>query len=917
MKSARSSTLDRTDIDEATYLLAIVSAPLLAAYHASVARQEREFREAQSQQERAFEAAKWQQVSDYERAVQRHKDSFASAQLQYAETLHKIKQRKQAALILGSVAGVVVLLAYVLAWHSIIAPISAILAVLLIILSWRYPSPPEPVPPAPVAVPDPLPPPSPLPPPPAIPRPALPSLARAYWQITATPFRQEEWIVIDAQITQPVTVELLENNLSDAAKWSKDPADSTEVEIVRKLHDFSQLLTVGHKRYDLYLLATDSPVAPALEDLLSHSTLTSVDAPILPGNSGVNAEAMQRAFVSAVDFAERPCGLDQDAMQGWLRDVLDWSHRAVASVNARGTIEVPVNASLHNVGTTVKTGQEGAAQACKRIFAQLLSDLQVEVDAQIQQAEREKEAERDAADQRYENDRRQAAEDLQRILQRVNEQIDDIDQRRQVIVTDREQVEIDLQQVTQEETALAEKLAEAHKAMKTAVAEVTDLESKHSKAESSLQELKTAIESSHTPILADKSKLNADLAHIREQIYLAEKVQAEQQTNLSSATIKLTAAERNLQTVRNTGGIPMPVEQNAQRQVASAKVAVYQAEQAVLTGAEEIKRLRASASTLQGEITTLDEQTTHLRSQEEEEQRLIPTIEEYARSIASQKRTVQTLQDQVDHLQRQQDLAREEGQAERLRQKISEYQPQIAKLDTSLTKVNQEKEQHQKQANDRLAELEKQQGIERQQREDRHAQRLAQLTHHIKTILQQQEGWLTESTALSKSLSASGPVTALLAYRSEALDYQRQRIESAIDNVRQWIANTQKEVNRLLWPMTSPSTTPVETTFPIWFAKSDSAQPWQILAIGPTYCVQPVTADQPVNAQQLAAAQPWLDYLTGNRLAIRHTTLLDQHTVAFTPESLSEQAQWLTEQRLIDESMGDYLTKVLKIGSHT
>jgi hypothetical protein len=191
------------------------------------------------------------------------------------------------------------------------------------------------------------------------------------------------------------------------------------------------------------------------------------------------------------------------------------------------------------------------------------------------------------------------------------------------------------------------------------------------------------------------------------------------------------------------------------------------------------------------------------------------------------------------------------------------------------------------------------------------------LTQHIETVLQQQDHWLKEVEDLDKPLPASWPVAALLAYRSEALQYQQQQIQSAVDNVRHWVASTQQEVNRLLWTLASPSTTPVEMTFPIWFAKLGSQQPWQIVAIGPTYHVQPVTANQHVNAQQLPAAQPWLDYLTANRLATRHAALLDQHTLAFDPETLPEQAQRLADQQLIDEAMYDYLTNGLKLGSRT
>jgi hypothetical protein len=794
MKSVRSA-LDRADIDEATYLLATISAPLLSTYHASVARQEREFAQAQLQQEGAFEAAKLQQVLDYEHAVQRQKDSFASALLRYEETNHKIMQGKRVALILGGVAGVVALLAYVLAWQSYMVPISAILAVLLILLGWRYPSPSEPVAPAPLAVPDPLLPPPPLQPPPAIPLPDLPSLARAYWQITAAPFRQGEWILIDAQIAQPVTVELLETTLPDAGRWTTDPADRSEAEIVREMHNLYQSLTAGHNLYDLYLLATDSPLAPAIGELLNQSTLvpepTPVDAPILPGNSTANAEAMQHALVSAANFAERPCGLDQDAMQGWLKDALDWSDRAVASANERGKVEVPENAPLHNFGTTAKTGQEEAAQACKRIFAHLLADLQVEVDAQIQQADQEREAERSAADKHFENDRRKAEEELQSILQRVDQQIDDLDRRRQAIVPMRDQIEADLQRVTQEETNLAERLAKARTAMQATTAEATRLESERSKADSSLQKLITAIKSGRAQILADEPRLKtttADLAGLREQISFVEKAQAQRQANQKGATTQLTAAERNLQAVSNTSGIPMPVVEAARQGVASAKTAVDQAEQATRTGADELRLLHASASALQREIATLNERAKQLRSQEEEEQRLIGRIEEYTHSIASQEPTVQTQKDEVERLQRQQDLATEEGETGRLRQKVSEYQQQIAALDTSLAEANQEKEQRQKQLSERLTELEKQQGIERQQSDDRHAQRLAQLTQHIKTILQQQDGWLKESVSVGKPLPDAGPVAAMLAYRSEALQYHKQQIESAVDNVRRWIS---------------------------------------------------------------------------------------------------------------------------------
>lgn len=553
------SVIDPRDVDEATYLLAAIQAPALADRAAQAERQAEAFAAAEREQREQYEEARRRQSQEYERRVQDQNAKFAAAMQEHTQNKEKIKKSRRSAMIAGLICLAIAALAFFLdydsygtTWSIYVVAVFGLVGIFLSLFGMLRRGPAAPAAPAPIEAPPPLDPPTPLAPPPPIPLPALPALAKAYWQVTVVPFGQDRSLIVNPQFAQSSDARLPEIDLAVVNATLADDRDLAEPEALRSLHRLHQALTARFHTQSLYLLSRDAPLGPVIEELLSATPPddANLDAPVLPGAAEAGVEQMRQAVAQIVAFAERPFGIQPEAARTLLNDAVSWSERTAASTLERLLARTTAPAPMKPAAPTTLRPADTPAQALARLFDQVIADLHTDVDSQMAGAEAQAEERRGAANRDFETDRRKAAEDQQAVVRRLDDQAADFEQQLQVANSAKQQAEAKLKQATHTREILENATNEARSAYAASVAEGEHLEKEYGKADTYLQALENTIESLRVETQAAQPRLEqaiSELTQIEQRITDLQAQQTKTQTDAAAARAELDASEQEYQ----------------------------------------------------------------------------------------------------------------------------------------------------------------------------------------------------------------------------------------------------------------------------------------------------------------------------------------------------------------------------------
>lgn len=904
------SIIDRSDIDEALYLLATVSEPMFAHYTASVERQAQEFQAAQVQQRLDFEAEKQRQRQEYEQAVQDQADAYAAAQQQHTEHSRQVRQRRiffyGAGATAGLIAAVVFVMSRVNMSGDVLDPwwlgIGVVMIALIAAGAFTKELPP-PVAPQILEPPAPLPPPVPLPSPDPIPLPALPRLAKFYWKLTLAPFENEQWLVIDPQLTLPRELDLPAQDLVEASMIASTQPTPSETDVIRALHKMHQLLTVDLATQRLNLAANDSPLAPIVTMLLQQVAVPlasdELDAPILPGDSAAGPETLRQDLNRVRAFVERPFGMERDGVEILFQTIRAWADRATTSLDANIAATI-IQTSAEPATPSKSTLQETAVQASQRLFDELTGELRTEESDLLHQAQQQADDKKYGIEQNIEAKRRRIEDNLASALQRLDDQFAELQHRRPTIVLSREHSQSKLTHTLNELSSLESRLNQTRADIQATMNEQKRVASEHQAAEYQVQSIPLSME-----------KLTFEISRLEQQITEQQDELEQAESHVSDIANKLAKDEQQLQSVTGAPGMSTQVVNSMRQGVEASQGELMQAQFAVQTAQSQL-------SMLSSELYRLQQQLKDLELQKNE---LTQNLSQLASHQIEQQQIFDSKTREVAQLESEFAAAQAAGKIKQIEEEVQFHDRQIMEIDGAIGAVSESKQMHQDEADKKRAELEQARTSDFQQIDEAQASLRAQITQPLQEISTRRDALIELVTTADCQMTdidlyRQQVEQAIIAYRNEAIQHGKEEIAGAIEKLTRWIDQIRSEYNCLLWTLPTASALPnspdgIVYFLPLWFAKQGNTQQWKVVAAGRTFAAMSIDETQRVYAQHIAETRPWLNYLAESEIISRYQTQFENHIATFDKDTLKARLDSLVRQQVIDNSLSSYMEQML------